>query len=808
MEERPEAHSSLGGDRSKGQSGGNHLKLSSTDAFLNQLAAAHVNTCDQISADVQAIRAEVANLDPLQLMLWAFFERAKHLTEDGVRVETELKTKHVLDQRIVEYLQAVIVSTPRGQSTAEATDGQLIKLYTLLERMFGNYELLYFAGRSAALSKDSDYEPEKDAFYTKIMMYWSQVRGKCYPVFIRSQLIDFLEPHSEVINRIYGIDAKTLIDAVWGIVEKQALGGQRAKAALQAIENRFRKSGDEAMISNASTDDERHEIFHNFLVHHDLQAQYEWAMNILFGTGLYEIAPSTSVPLLLLTDLSHEPGDDETFFAEGDQPGWPTRRPPTWDRPLLKYRGKFYCFDVITLTDHFYRNIERRIRTHEPTYVEEWNRRQKSVSEELPLRLLSALLPMAKVFKSAYYPWRNPDTGKDQLVEVDGLILFDGLLLVVEVKAGSFLTIPPMPDLKRYSEALERLVQDPAIQGRRFLATLRELGEVQLFDSPSKHRTPLGSIRLIDVQESHVTAISLDQLGAIATSIQHTALAGQDRDQPVWRLSVDDLRVYTDMFRSPLEFCHFLTIRKSAYGERILDLPDELEHLGLYLEHNNYVMHAKEAAKNADSVGWIGYTALLDDYYQRCFEGGQATMPRQDMPKVLVRILELLEASKQDGRRQVANHLLSMSGTARQEYEQVLLDLAKKAQEGKVVPHSMMGPIRITTILQVRGNEMFNAHQAIEHALACLSIPNENDRVLMLVTIGADGLATKVSGEVVLPSMITVGNQALINTAACKIKINRLRRALAIGRIGRNESCPCASGEKYKKCCLPLAGAR
>ena len=38
----------------------------------------------------------------------------------------------------------------------------------------------------------------------------------------------------------------------------------------------------------------------------------------------------------------------------------------------------------------------------------------------------------------------------------------------------------------------------------------------------------------------------------------------------------------------------------------------------------------------------------------------------------------------------------------------------------------------------------------------------------------------------------------------------RIRRQNIVVKVGRNETCPCGSGKKYKKCCLPLdeIGAR
>lgn len=53
-------------------------------------------------------------------------------------------------------------------------------------------------------------------------------------------------------------------------------------------------------------------------------------------------------------------------------------------------------------------------------------------------------------------------------------------------------------------------------------------------------------------------------------------------------MSIEDLRTYKDYFESPFIFLNYLENRKNATQIASLRLTDELDHLGMYIEHNMY----------------------------------------------------------------------------------------------------------------------------------------------------------------------------------------------------------------------------
>jgi len=91
-----------------------------------------------------------------------------------------------------------------------------------------------------------------------------------------------------------------------------------------------------------------------------------------------------------------------------------------------------------------------------------------------------------------------------------------------------------------------------------------------------------------------ICAVTLDAFTELAAQVQHLKPLGIDvGTQPVWSFSIDDLRVYADVFDNPLVFLHFVEERMRAFTSPLIQTEDEIDHLGLYLKHNIYTQHAE-----------------------------------------------------------------------------------------------------------------------------------------------------------------------------------------------------------------------
>lgn len=238
---------------------------------------------------------------------------------------------------------------------------------------------------------------------------------------------------------------------------------------------------------------------------------------------------------------------------------------------------------------------------------------------------------------------------------------------MIEVKGGAFTYKSPGNNLPAHLECLRRLLQAPARQGSRFIDYLESAAEVPIADA--KHKE-VGRLRRRDFRHITICAVTLDAFTALAARAQHLAPVGIDIGRrPVWPLSIDDLRVYAELFDNPLVFLHFIEQRMRAGQSLYVDLNDEMDHLGLYFAQNNYSQYAANVMANQfDKLNFDGFRAPIDDYFGAVLRGDAPNLPRQTMPARLAEIIGLLARSGDPSRCELASFLLDAAGDFRDQF--------------------------------------------------------------------------------------------------------------------------------------------
>jgi preprotein translocase subunit SecA len=272
--------------------------------------------------------------------------------------------------------------------------------------------------------------------------------------------------------------------------------------------------------------------------------------------------------------------------------------------------------------------------------------------------------------------------------------------------------------------------------------------------------------------------------------------------RPVWSLSIDDLRVYADLFDNPLTFLHFVEQRMLAAQNERVDLNDEVDHFGLYVAQNNYAQFASEFAPK-DKVNFNGFRTPVDEFYSSVVYGEAPILPRQEMPNRIAEIVEVLAASDKSGRSLVASFLLDAGGELRNS----LADGIENQLEG----NNRLGRQRP---LLFSGEQLFSictsspavprdATKALEYVRSLVAANGEECRFLIELEYDGNLALRDVHWQHVSLSGITSASIAIAHTEGQRLKRVRLANARAAGKIGVNSLCPCGSGKKYKKCCRP-----
>ena len=709
--------------------------------------------------------------------------------------------------RMVDYLQSVIVSHPRSEVQHEdVSEENWKKLSELVGKLFHKLNIEYQICRSAKnKAEDKEFNADFEEFRVRAQMLWANVKGHRYQYHERAWLEDVFLPHSAVLEELFGIDGATFVAEIDKILQSLTFGVGDAGIELMKIQHESmdaleKKIADHPELSNRNFQ----ELLAEVLKENGWDESLASAAGRFFGLDLVNVRKVTNLPDKIIDELTWKVGENTSFFADGEFKGWPLRTWPIFERPFIEIEGDVYCFDIHNLFDHLYRVIEKSVCRLKPEYRKVWNDVQQQLSEELPFKYLQCLLPVAAVYRPVYYRWHTKPGGVKDWCEADGLVIYDDHLFIVEVRAGAFTQELPATDFDSYVASLKNLVLKPVTQGARFLDYLNSADAVEIFD---KEHKSIGRLKKADFRHITICPISLDPFTELAAQVQHLRKIGVDvGSAPVWAISVDDLRAFGDIFADPLVFLHFVEQRRRAVGSEILQPDDELDHVGLYVEHNNYTQYAEELRQNGmDRLNFHGYRSEIDKFFHaRMLDGGVPSPIRQKMPLRLQEIVEFLSRSGKPGRSRLASYLLDLAGEWRDATSEAIDDeMAAQPARGRPKPFSSYGAVRTTIFAYVEGASSRNSEFAVHHTQAVMLVASEADRLLIELNYGVDGKLADVNWQDVSVSGLSGEELAVRQADAEKLRAARVESAKkAAGKIGRNEVCPCGSGKKYKKCCL------
>ncbi len=752
------------------------------ERFLADQAAALPRVVGEIDGAVRRAAEIARTIEPLALLHRAWWEySAAHI---GVNAEDEIGREQVMATRMMDYVQSLIAGVPNYSGSLALTDEIWEELRAAVTFIFTAVNSTYVISEQASRTlagEQIDHEAEVIKHIAQLT--WCNIRGRQYPYHQVRAIRDLIEPHEAQITAVWGVSANQLCEGLGNIWASLTTGLGDELARLNGYREKYG-----ARIANGVTVDEEHEP--------EFYAYVKALKELFEGYRLFDVHCLAQLPTELLRQLSWLPGEDQEFFADGEFAGWPFRSWPIFKRPFIAVDGRYYCFDSTSLFDRIYRILEKIVFASGAKNKQDWIDVRARVTEELPFRYLLQLLPTAKVYRSVYYPTGQ---GERSLAELDGLLAWDDHLFLVEVKSGSFTPTSPYLDPVAFTESLKTLVGKPAEQGRRFLSYLQKNSESPLFDSS---RQQIGALRLSDYRHVSILAVSLDSFTEIAAQARRaTSLGVNLGSDPLWALSIDDLRVYADVFSAPVEFLHFVEQRALASQCPSLELNDELDHLGLYLEFNHYSTYASRMAAGGASLMFSGYRHNVDKYFNALLWDPDAPNPlRQKMPDRLRELIDHVSPNELPGVARMVAALLDLSGEARQQ----LLEYVDTALEdwSRARPFSIGGDGCITLSVWKHDWTEADLHQALLVARANSLIGRSRGRLCLCLRYSAESALLEARWSFVdeLPEELE-SDQDTAELAAHFVA-RRVGQARGSGKIGRNDLCPCGSGDKYKKCCL------
>jgi len=773
----------------------NNMTKEEHTEFIGKLALRYDDVVKQINETIMEIRELISHCNPLKLLQYGYGNFIMSLM--GITSEVQMSAEDVFSGRELEYMQSIIVATPIDNISDSNEEDPSKTFLIISEKIHNLYRMVqefYIFYTAKERVDNPDVSPELEQFIIESQMAMFN-RGERYPIYEIEHLEELLEIHSEVFPRIFNITVGDFIVGLKNIQRSLSTGMASAMNDLEEMMTAY-ETFILAKENSLETMEATNEAFRDLLNNDsELKRKQNGFVGKFTGYDLFDLSLLTNWPEEFQKKLAWGVNENKLFFNTERYAGWPLIELPVFQRPFIFVDNKGYCFDYYNLFDNIYRVIQKLITKEEPSYQPIWSEKQKVSTETIVGKLFSKLLPGCTILQSNYYPIAK---SLKQCAENDILIIYDGNLFIVEVKAGSYTYTAPIRDIISHIESLKTLVGKADSQAARTFQYLQSDKSVKLYDEDREEKY---QISLSDFKEITTFCVTLDNFNEFAAKAEKISFISLKNNTVV--LSIDDLRVYAGYFESPCTFLHFLKQRKLSANIDKLALNDELDHLGMYISHNMYSITA--AQMDNGNISWLGYREKLDQYFSSLFhEGMLVEKPMQKVPRRLLEIINSLDNSSIPGRVSLACYLLDLSSETRESFCNFIEDcLVKQKQSNRMLIVSTFGDVRYSVFChQTEVDELTDEYMR-DYVLATLNKFNEESRLELHLYYNKNLLLEDIKYTFIKRSDIPVerlDELSVLGDKYAESRITSYKSQNNNNKIGRNEKCPCGSGLKYKNC--------
>lgn len=767
----------------------------------NEAAASLLKDMEATSARMREL---IVAMPPHDLFGYIYAQRVMKAMTDQRAAEEQCQMDTPDDlinenQFLLEYVHAILAAdaAPADMAFDEAQCAELFELVRKLRE-----QAMLFAMATSADTKDGIFGPDTADIEFHAKSTWVMMRGNRYQVLEGEFYRYVLAPHNDVLEDVYGVGAAYIAEGFQAMANATRSG--HADATMEMM-----KQFEAAQAFAAAQDKPLADVIETWVQDNAEQAKAaERAMDDMFRGGIANVSRHTKLPSTLLADLAYQRGEETEFFAAGDFAGTPYRTLPARKKPLIQLGSEYYAVDPCFARDAGYRALLYNLLQRKSDYKKTFEERQKKMSEAAFVDILAAQLRGAKVFQEIYYK----DPTSKQWSENDTLILIDDVLFLVEAKAGAAATIAsPALDFGRHAQSVQDLVLKAYKQCERFFNYLNSADEVSLYRLVDGKYVECGRVRRSDYRVMvpiGLTVESFSPFSAYCKELpQVEPLLGR---HAFVSQSIDDLFVLKRLLPTPGEFAHYMEVRQAVAGMRKAHLFDELDHLGAYLKKNRFDQDIAEQLKG-DKVNmliWDGMSDIVD----RSFEAEDwetRPFPTQDFPEEVLKLLDALDVTRADGWLSAESHIRNLGEEGRKNLAKMLTDLRQTLSQHPARYFVLSGdgdPLFLW--LHQHGREIDWAKVNDKASAASLAVKASN-MVGVVAEVSFDGTYYRAqSFSVRIPKDLTEENTSIYEDAArmahpkrsMNLKQPEYPHLGKIKKSGRNNPCPCGSGEKFKRC--------
>jgi hypothetical protein len=762
------------------------------DAFKRGLLDEHHAARDGLDAAIEKLTTAFQQYDPFPVIAELSIQNC------FIDPETYFEPAENRSEALVEYVQSLALAV-QNPGTTSASVEWIDDCCALAREILDSTEF-YFFTEFAEEGFDAKYPGVEAEVRMLTVMRTLKMRGDSVQEHHEDLFVGLFAPHDDFLQMNFGFSASELIratheiderlgESVFGYIEAYAamLGDLRAafETFVAARYGPLRELGEDTL------EELRRQFFLSDSVAPFRAAQRATRERV---ADLFVIEPSSVVTPAIIEFLSADIATNSEFLI-GKGKGWPLADTVIRRKPLVRRDRRTYAFNPLLLSRFLIDGMESAIRDIDRRYFDEkYLSARGKYLEQTAVEHLAAVLPGATVYRNLTY--NVIEAGQTKGVETDAVIMFDHYLFILEAKAGGVTAAAHRGAMPRIKEHLESLIVDAARQGFRTRDYIATCPQAHFVDA-SGVAVAIPNLAYFD--GAFVITPTLTPLAYFATRLPTVCqLADLPRGAWPWSVFLNDLRVASEVFESPAEFVLYLERRLLINETANIATPDELDLVMYFLRHGMFF--GNKATAEIDPMVLNGYTVDLDRYYS--FKGGRASSgekPRFNISAEMRALVNRIEAEPLAHRTYAAVAFLSLDTPTQQ---RVLSDIVRLGQmmrdDGEehtltlsagaigysvsVIPESSSA----AALKRLHSYRRMKKHQWKMNAWVHLSFivaPDGTDTVDLSVDTRPWSADPELDKEV------------------AQFQRQKVSQAVAAGKVGRNEPCPCNSGHKFKKCC-------
>lgn len=748
---------------------------------MKHFCAEYASKYEDISKKVKSLRENVAKCDPYSLLM--YLRLLATIDQMNIFSEADYSNDAISIIYAQEYIQSILISTKNNYvpSTPDEEETLYNQIVVAFKELYKELHLFYHFW--AAHIQDSKEMVASYLFEIVESQYMYWVRGNRYQIFELEPLKALLSPHNEVLLELFGVSSSEVIEG---------LNKLRYSLSQEYADTMMKLSKEIEIFIKAVGSGISPEVAHKCS-----KSQTSKLVEKLYGSDLINVKAITGWDSRFIDMLSCGINECSTFFGEGEFAGWPIVDLPVAKKPFIKIDGTSYAFLYYALFDNIYRNIQKGIMHRKPEYLEAWKEKQTHASEEMVKNLFLKMLPGAEAHVGNYYPVKN---SLKQTNENDIIITYQNNLFVIEVKAGSFPSTPPITDFEAHIKAYKKLAEAADSQCSRTMQYIANHSPAQFYDHDKNPTFAISELNSFD--NTFTFSVTVDNFNEFAAKAEKLSIISLKEETIV--ISYDDLLVYAEYFDNPICFLHYLKQRKAAMRVPQYQMNDEFDHLGLYIDRNLYALNPSQYG-DVKSIFWQGFRQSLDEYFNLLFVNPSAAKkPSQNIPKEISEILDYLGRDVSPEKIHLAHYLMDLASTGKENLaKQIRYALKRQRELNHTVPLTAFGDTKYCVFISMPGILQYPIQEQLDYTYAAASRNEETPVMWISLEYDSQNRLISAKGKKCLFSELSGDNIERIRCMGNKKARDWiLQYKMTHGKIGRNDYCPCGSGKKYKFCCI------